>query len=142
MSKIVLMAVQPEEMQFAHKILTGYFDYIVCHTLSEATASLSTKIGVITCGVRFFDGAVFEFLRAAKAHPETSQVPFFLLPPHGTVYSHSVVTGVRKAAELLGAQGFLSAERLPVDYDEEALRTMRATITQALQRPQKSFWPV
>lgn len=133
-SKKVLVAVRSKDLDTVSTALGTEFDLIICHTLEDALAHLDEPIGLIACGVRFSNGRMFDFLRAVKANPNTRQVPFYLMLGEGTKYSRAILTGIRRAAEVLGSNGFTDLSRLENHLGkEQAYERLRKVIRQHLE---------
>ncbi len=113
------MAVRPDDLPVVADALGSAFDLIICHTLEDAQSHLAENIGLIACGVRFDNGRMFEFLHAAKAHPHTQSVPFYLLLSAGKSYSKAILHGIKSAAIVLGAAGFTDLSRLENNLGKE-----------------------
>lgn len=140
-SKKVLVAVRPDALPIVSHTLGSEFDVIVCHSFKDAKIHLNEQVGLIACGVHFDGGAMFDFLRHAKANPKTQSIPFFLLIGGAERYSKCILDGIRIAAKILGAEGFTDLSRLKIDMGEEdAYERLRQVIRNSLRQdvPQKS----
>lgn len=133
--KKILVAIRPQDLQLVTAALGSEFEVVLCHTLKEAEAALGRDIGMIACGVHFDNGAMFDLLRAAKARPDTFNVPFYLLLGEGSGHSDAMLRGIRTAAKLLGANGFTDLSRLRSDVGEqEAYNRLRDGVRNALSQ--------
>jgi hypothetical protein len=95
---------------------------------------LGPDIGLISCGVRFDNGQMFEFLRAAKANPHTRDVPFYLILGDRQGYPQAILDGIKSAAELLGAAGFTDLSRLEKKLGKDkAYERLREVIRRHLE---------
>ncbi|WP_151637415.1 hypothetical protein [Noviherbaspirillum aerium] len=120
-SKRVLVAVRPEDDNLVSAVLDGHFDFTIRHRLAEAVEGLDESFGLIVCGVHFDQGAMFDLLATAKAHPAASLVPFFLVLREETHHSPSVITGIRSAATVRGADAFIDMRDLKTQMDEQQM---------------------
>src|SRR5687768_6318891 len=95
----VLVAVRPQDLSTVSDALGSEFDLIVCHTLDEVKAHLDDDIGLIACGVRFDNGAMFDLVRLVKQQPNTKDIPIYLMAGDGVNYSKPILDGIRSAAK-------------------------------------------
>ncbi len=131
--KKILVAVRAADLPIVRDALGIEFNVVVCHTLDDAIDQLTEQVGLIACGVHFDDGAMFDFLRCAKANPETRAIPFFLLIDEGAAYSNAIIEGIRLAAKLLGAAALTDLSRLKTEVGEQqAYERLRQTVRDAL----------
>lgn len=134
--KKILISIRPDDLHLVAAALGDEFSTIVCHTLKDARSHLSSELGLIACGVHFDGGAMFDLLRAAKSDPSTKDVPFFVLIGQASGHSESVLSGIRTAARLLGAEGFTDLTRLQADLGQQAAyQRIRAIVRQVLASP-------
>lgn len=132
--KKVLVAVRPKDLHIVSASLGSEFNLAVCYTMEEARAHLDKNTGFIACGVRFDNGRMFDLLRAAKANPETRQIPFYLLLGEGTRYSKAILHGIKSAAKVLGSNGFTDLSKLENELGKaQAYERLREIIRQHLE---------
>ena len=122
----LLIAIRPEDVKLGRIILGDEFDPVFCHTYEEACARLDESVQLVTCGVHFDNGKVFDLLRFVREDPKLETLPFFILLGAGSRYSPAIVQGIRAAAELLNVTAFTDlarfAEKLGMDASLDALR--------------------
>ena len=118
-AKKTLIAVRPEALPIVFRTLGTEFDIVVCHTLQDAKFHLDEQVGLIVCSVHFDDGATFDFLSHAKGNPDTRSIPFFVVVGEAEHYSKPILAGIRSAAGIVGAQGFIELSRLQREVGEE-----------------------
>jgi hypothetical protein len=125
----VLIAVRPADIHIVSAALGSEFDLIICHTLNDAVANLSADVGLIACGVRFDSGRMFEFLDAAKAHPATQALPFYLILGTGKGYSKAILHAIKTAATVRGVTAFTDLSGLEAKLGkEDAYELLRSVI--------------
>lgn len=108
----LLIAVRPEDVALSKAILGKEFNAIFCHSYEEACAQLDESVRLVTCGVHFDNGKVFDLLRFVRENPRTADLPFFILLGAGSRYSPAIVQGIRAAAKLLKVTAFTDLTRL------------------------------
>lgn len=122
----LLIAIRPEDAGLSKVILGDEFDAVICHTYEEACAQLDDSIQLVTCGVHFDNGKVFDLLRFVRENPRMESLPFFILLGAGSRYSPAIVQGIRTAAKLLKVTAFTDltrfADKLGKDASFDALR--------------------
>lgn len=122
----LLMAVRPEDVAFSRQVLGDEFDAVFCHTFQEACAEIERGVHLVSCGVHFDNGKIFDLLRFVRENRSTESLPFFILLGAGSRYSPAIVEGIRAAAKLLKVTGFTDltrfADKLGADGAIEALR--------------------
>jgi hypothetical protein len=111
----VLLAIRPIDLEVVSEVLGDEFELLICYTLEQAVSHLNDNIGVIICGVRFDSGSMFELLSAAKANLNTKWVPYYLIAGEDIKYSHAILEGVRKAAKVREATGFIQLAKVVHD---------------------------
>jgi len=116
----LLIAVRPEDMALSKIILGNEFNVVFCHTYEEACRALDGSVQMVTCGVHFDNGKVFDLLRYVRATPEFETLPFFILLGAGSRYSHAIVQGIRAAAELLKVTAFTDLTRFAEKFGKDA----------------------
>lgn len=132
-SKRVLVAIHPRDLPTVEVALGTEFPFTVCHTLKEAEAQLGPDIGLVSCGVHFDEGAMFDLLHAVKAHPQMQGVPFYLLVGENSQFTDSMLLGIRAAAELLAVRGFIELAKVKQQVGEaKAYERLRAAVREAL----------
>jgi CheY-like chemotaxis protein len=130
----VLVATRPELLPVAHQIyLQPEFKLLFCTTLPEAVYALEQQIDLIACGVHFGDGEVYDFLRLAKAHPNTKNIPFLVIDS-GTAELYSYVQqSVEIASRALGAAAVIPITKWRRELgDQGAFETYRQAIRKVL----------
>lgn len=122
----LLIAVRPEDVALSKGILGDEFSPVFCHSYAEACAQLDDDVRLVTCGVHFDNGRVFDLLRFVRQHPHTTDLPFFILLGAGSRYSPAIVQGIRAAAKLLKVTDFTDltrfSDKLGASASIEALR--------------------
>jgi len=122
----LLIAVRHEDAAFARHIIGQEFDFVICHSFQEARDQLDKGVHLVTCGVHFDNGRVFDLLRAVRENPGTAHLPFFILLGAGSRYSPAIIQGIRAAAKLLKVTAFTDlarfADKLGRDAAIDALR--------------------
>lgn len=118
-AKKILIAVRPQALPIVLRTLGSEFNVVVCHSLQDAKLHLNEQVGLIGCGVHFDSGATFDLLSYAKANPDTRPIPFFMLIGEAEQYTKAILEGIRSAAGILGAQGFIELSRLHNDGGKE-----------------------
>lgn len=122
----LLIAVRPEDVALSKSILGDAFNTVFCHSYSEACARLDDDVRLVTCGVHFDNGRVFDLLRFVRQHPHTADLPFFILLGAGSRYSPAIVQGIRTAAKLLKVTAFTDltrfSDKLGINASIDALR--------------------
>lgn len=137
----LLLAVRPEDVALSKGILGEEFNAVFCHSYEEACAELDDSVRVVTCGVHFDNGKVFDLLRFVRENPRSADLPFFILLGAGSRYSPAIVQGIRAAAKLLKVTAFTDltrfSDKLGANASVDALRQgIRDAI--AAQSPQES----
>ncbi|WP_420476950.1 hypothetical protein [Noviherbaspirillum sp. ST9] len=107
----LLLAVRPEDVAMSKGILGEEFNAVFCHSYAEACAQLKNDVRLVTCGVHFDNGRVFDLLRFVRENPRTANLPFFILLGAGSRYSPAIVQGIRAAAKLLKVTAFTDLTR-------------------------------
>lgn len=107
----LLIAVRPEDVALSKGILGEEFLAVFCHSYGEACAQLNNNIRLVTCGVHFDNGRVFDLLRFVRENPRTASLPFFILLGAGSRYSPAIIEGIRAAAKLLKVTAFTDLTR-------------------------------
>jgi hypothetical protein len=122
----VLIAVRPEDVSLSKGILGEEFNAVFCHSYAEACARLDDSVRLVTCGVHFDNGNVFDLLRFVRENPRTANLPFFILLGAGSRYSPAIVHGIRAAAKLLKVTAFTDltrfSDKLGTDASIDVLR--------------------
>jgi hypothetical protein len=62
---------------------------------------------------------MFELLDAVRANPATSGIPYYLIVAADAKYSHAILEGIRRAAQVKGILGFINLSRLVADLGRE-----------------------
>lgn len=137
----LLLAVRPEDVALSKGILGEEFNAVFCHSYEEACAELDDSVRLVTCGVHFDNGKVFDLLRFVRENPRSADLPFFILLGAGSRYSPAIVQGIRAAAKLLKVTAFTDltrfSDKLGANASVDALRQgIRDAI--AAQSPQES----
>jgi hypothetical protein len=134
-SRKMLLAVRPVDLQAISDVLGSEFDLIICYTLEQAIEHINDDIALIVCGVRFDQGSMFDLLNAVRANPHTNSTPYYLIVGEDTKYSASILEGIRKAAIIKGVDGFIELAKLTLDMGrEQAYGRIREKL-RALLRP-------
>jgi hypothetical protein len=129
----LLIAVRPEDVALSREILGDEFDAVFCHSYEEACAHLDAGIRLVSCGVHFDNGKVFDLLRHVRENPETANLPFFIMLGAGSRYSPAIVQGIRAAAKLLKATAFTDLTRFADKVGNDAsIASLRQGIKDAI----------
>lgn len=122
----LLIAVRPEDVALSRQILGDEFNAVFCHSYEEACAQLDDSIKLVTCGVHFDNGKVYDLLRFVRERTATANLPFFVMLGAGSRYSPAIVQGIRVAAKLLKVTAFTDltrfADKLGSEASMDALR--------------------
>lgn len=129
----LLIAVRPEDVTLSMEILGDEFDAVFCHSYEDACAHLDARVRLITCGVHFDNGKVFDLLRYVRENPQTAHLPFFIMLGAGSRYSPAIVQGIRAAAKLLKVTAFTDLTRFSDKIGNDAsVATLRQGIRDAI----------
>ena len=129
----LLIAVRPEDVAFSRNILGDEFNAVFCHSFAEACAELDDSVRLVTCGVHFDNGKVFDLLRLVREQASTAHLPFFILLGADSRYSRAVVQGIRVAAKLLKVTAFTDLTRFADKLgDEASIAALRQGIRDAI----------
>lgn len=133
--KKLLIAIRPEDVEFTKIILNDEFDVVFCHTYEDALAKLDDTVKLITCGVHFDNGRVFDLLRYVRDNRRTEHLPFFIMLGASSRYSPAIVHGIKAAADLLKVTGFTDLTRFADKIGkEEAFAALRQGIRDAIDQ--------
>jgi CheY-like chemotaxis protein len=69
------------------------------------------RVDMIISAIHLVDGNVFDFLLSVKRDPRNATAPFIFFCAEPTVFSKHVSSGVRTAAQVLGASRYIMMER-------------------------------
>jgi hypothetical protein len=129
----LLIAVSPQDIQLVHDVLGEEFNLLVCHSFQDAETLLAKDISLVTCGVHFDQGRMFDLLRLVRSRPHLHDVPFLLALGREVRYSPAILQGIETAAESLGATAFINMLELVSSMGkEEAYEDMRRTVRRLL----------
>lgn len=130
MSKNILIATRQELLPLAQRVYPEpEFTFSFFSTLDEAVNALNEEFDLITCGVHFGDGQLYDFLRIAKSHGNTRNVPFVIVDTGNTALSPFIQQSVEIAARALGAAAVLPLTKWREELgDEAALEKYRNNI--------------
>ncbi|HYC42002.1 MAG TPA: hypothetical protein VEB70_03315 [Noviherbaspirillum sp.] len=129
----LLIAVRPEDVIFSKGILGEEFNAVFCHSYEEACGKLDGSVRLVTCGVHFDNGKVFDLLRFVREQPQTANLPFFILLGADSRYSPAIVQGIRAAAKLLKVTAFTDLTRFADKLgDEASIAALRQGIRDAI----------
>lgn len=131
----VLMAIRQEDVPLAKNIIGNTVRAVFCHSLEQAQASLDHTIDSVVCGVHFDNGKVFDYLRHVRSRADTRHLSVFILLGAGSRYSPSIIHGMRRAAEVLGATAFTDLTHLTHKFGrEQAFEILRQGLRDAQGR--------
>ncbi|OWW20564.1 hypothetical protein [Noviherbaspirillum denitrificans] len=129
----LLIAVRPEDIAFSKVVLGDEFNTVICHSYEDACAAIVSGVDLVTCGVHFDNGRVFDLLRRVRGDPGTAELPFFILLGAGSRYSPAIIQGIRAAAKLLKVTAFTDLNRFADKLGkEESLAALRQGIRDAI----------
>jgi hypothetical protein len=129
----ILIAIRPEDVAMSKLILGDEFDAVICHTFDEACAKLDDSISLVTCGVHFDNGKVFDLLRLVRESTRTENLPFFILLGAGSRYSPAIIHGIRSAAKLMKVTAFTDLARFSDKIGkDESIAALRQGIRDAI----------
>lgn len=129
----ILIAIRPDDVALCKLVLGDEFDAVICHTYDDACAKLDGTISLVTCGVHFDNGKVFDLLRHVRENPCTESLPIFMLLGAGSRYSPAIVHGIRAAAKLLKVTAFTDLARFSDKLGkEESIAALRQGIRDAI----------
>jgi CheY-like chemotaxis protein len=90
-------------------------------TLDTAVAALEQQdFDLIVCGVHFDNGKLYDFLKAAKSHPNSSSVPFVVVDSGAIPHYPSLHQSVEIACGVLGAAAVLPLTKWRQDLGDDA----------------------
>jgi hypothetical protein len=98
-----LIAVSPQDTPLVHEVLGDEFNLLVCHSFQRAKTLLAKDISLVTCGVHFDQGRMFDVLRLFRSRLNLHDVPFLLALGREVKYSPAILQAIETAAESLGA---------------------------------------
>lgn len=125
----LLIAVSPQDTRLVHDVFGDEFNLLVCHSFQGAEALLAKDISLVTCGVHFDQGRMFELLQLVRSKPKLREVPFLLALGREVKYSPAILQGIESAAESLGATAFINMLELVSSIGKEgAYEDIRRTV--------------
>ena len=134
----ILVAVRPEDVELSKRIVGDEFNVVFCHSFDDACARLDDTVRLISCGVHFDNGKVFDFLRYVRHNPRTENLPFYIMLGAASRYSPAIVHGIRAAAKLLKVTGFTDLTRFADKIgNAEAIEALRKGIRDAIAAQEK-----
>jgi hypothetical protein len=74
----LLIAVSRQNTPLVHNVLGDEFNLLVCHSFHTAETLLEKDINLVTCGVHFDQGRMFDLLQSVRMNPKLHEVPFLL----------------------------------------------------------------
>lgn len=114
--------------------LEGYIDVTVCTSMEEAQSTLSKGVDLVICGLHFDEGRMLDFLRFAKANPDTRPIPFICIKSTEDMLSPVMLQSVEIASKALGATRFVDLYEWRTTLgDEQAFHKLRDCIDHAIQ---------
>jgi hypothetical protein len=129
----LLIAVSPQDIQLVHDVLGDEFNLLVCHSSQEAEILLAKDISLVTCGVHFDQGRMFDLLKLVRSKPKLHDVPFLLALGREVKYSQAILQGIETAAQSLGATAFINMLELVSSMGkEDAYEDIRRTVRRLL----------
>lgn len=129
----LLIAVSAQDIQLVHEVLGDEFNLLVCHSFQDADTFLAKDISLVTCGVHFDQGRMFDLLQLVRSHPKLHEVPFLLALGREVKYSPAMLQGIETAAESLGATAFINMLELVLSMGKEnAYEDIRRTVRRLL----------
>lgn len=129
----LLIAVSVQDTQLVHDVLGDEFNLLICHSFQEAEALIGKDIDLVTCGVHFDRGRMFDLLKRVRSTPKLKDVPFLLALGREVKYSPAILQGIETAAESLGATAFINMLELVSEMGkEDAYEDIRRTVRRLL----------
>jgi hypothetical protein len=112
MARLLVTSV-PEGSAELKRILGNSHVLVYAKTVHEAIALCKEKPPeAILCGLLFDDSRMFDFLRACKADPDLSNIPFVCCRVVEDVFPKAVIDALEIAAKAVGAYMFLDVNAL------------------------------
>lgn len=129
----LLIAVSSQDTQLVYDVLGDEFNLLICHSFLEAEALMGKDIDLVTCGVHFDRGRMFDLLKLVRSTPKLQDVPFLLALGREVKYSPAILQGIETAAESLGATAFINMLELVSSMGkEDAYEDIRRTVRRLL----------
>ncbi|WP_194726235.1 hypothetical protein [Noviherbaspirillum malthae] len=129
----LLIAVSRQDTPLVHDVLDDEFNLLVCHSFQDAKTLLAQDISLVTCGVHFDQGRMFDLLQLVRCDPKLHEVPFLLALGREVKYSPAILQGIETAAESLGATAFINMLELVSSMGKEtAYEDIRRTVRRLL----------
>ncbi|WP_194725031.1 hypothetical protein [Noviherbaspirillum malthae] len=129
----LLIAVSPQDTPLVHDVLDDEFNLLVCHSFQDAETLLAKDFSLVTCGVHFDQGRMFDLLQLVRSNPKSYQVPFLLALGREVKYSPAILQGIETAAGSLGATAFINMLELVSSMGKEnAYEDIRRTVRRLL----------
>jgi hypothetical protein len=66
----LLIAVSAQDINLVHDVLSDEFNLLICHSFQEAEALIGKDIDLVTCGVHFDRGRMFDLLKRVRSTPK------------------------------------------------------------------------
>lgn len=130
----LLLAASQKSGPITLKALEGYVDVTVCTSMEEAQLALSKGVDLVMCGLHFDEGRMLDFLRFAKANPDTRSIPFICVKSTEDMLSPVMLQSVEIASKALGAARFVDLyEWRTALGDEQAFQKLRDCVAHAIQ---------
>jgi CheY-like chemotaxis protein len=110
-SRVLVLQEKPENIANIQDALPDC-ELVVVNTVDKAYERLSHGVyHLIISAVHLeYDGSVFDFLKLAKGHPTTRNVPFVFYCSQSSTFARSVRDGLQIAARALGAEKYITME--------------------------------
>jgi CheY-like chemotaxis protein len=115
-SRVLVLQEKPENIRNIQEALPDC-ETVVVRTVDKAFDCLNQGVyHLIISAVHLeYDGSVFDFLKLAKGHPSTRDVPFVFYCSQSSTFARSVRDGLQIAARALGAEKYITMEMFDVD---------------------------
>ena len=129
----IVVAIRPEDAGLMREVMGDEFDLVMCTSLQEAQAALTSDVDMIACGVHFDDGRMFDLLKYIKADKALRVIPFWGVLRDEGMLSSAITRGIRTAMKTLGANGLFNLSQMRTDDQPDILyRQLRAALLQSL----------
>ena len=116
----LLAATLPASVEALSSIYGDAFEVRTVFTLADALEGLDAVPDLVTCNIHFAEGALFDLLRSAKAHPLTAKVPFIVIDATQDSTLPAIAQSIEIASTALGADEVVHVTLLRARLGDEA----------------------
>ena len=127
--KTLLAATIPDNVTALRKVYEQHFDTRVVTRLDDALAQLGEGVDLVLCNIHFDEGALYALLRAVKAAPAASGIPFVAIDASPGASSPAIRQSIDIACKMLGADEVIHMAHWRAELgDAEAIEKVRRLV--------------